>query len=49
MQEINKILFFAMRLIKAKNEDEILRKNKSKDIFEASNIQYEFKITGKQK
>lgn len=35
--------------IKAKNEDEILRKNKSKDIFEASNTQYEFKITGKQK
>ena len=26
--------------IKAKNEDEILRKNKSKDIFEASNTQY---------
>ena len=35
--------------IKAKNENEILRKNKSKDIFEASNTQYEFKITGKQK
>lgn len=35
--------------IKAKNEDEILRKNKSKDIFETSNTQYEFKITGKQK
>ena len=35
--------------IKAKNEDEILRKNKSKDIFEASNTQYEFKIKGKQK
>ena len=35
--------------IKAKNEDEILRKNKSKDILKSPNTQYEFRITGKQK
>ena len=35
--------------IKTKNEDEILRKNKSKDILKSPNTQYEFRITGKQK
>ena len=35
--------------IKTINEDEILRKNKSKDILKSPNTQYEFRITGKQK
>ena len=30
--------------IKTKNEDEILRKNKSKDILKSPNTQYEFRI-----
>lgn len=35
--------------VKVENEDELLKKNKSKDILKAPNKQYEFKITGNQK
>ena len=35
--------------IKVKNEDEILRKSKSKDIVKSDNKKYEFKVTGTQK
>lgn len=35
--------------IEVKNEKEILKKNKSKDILKAPNIDYEFKVTGNEK
>ena len=45
----NKIFYSYEIDVKVKNENIVLKRNKSKDVLKAPNIKYEFKVTGTQK